>query len=72
MNVSVAKQKNVKHDLSLIVIEGRFLTRFRPFIKYDTLYNRDIYQDNACQNTILTVRLFIKFNTFYHNDNYNA
>jgi hypothetical protein len=48
------------------------LTRFRPFIKYDTFYNGDIYQDNARQNTILTVPLFIKFNTFYHNDNYNA
>ena len=48
------------------------LTRFRPFIKYDTFYKGDIYQKNARQNTILTVRLFIKFNTFYHNDNYNA
>jgi hypothetical protein len=45
------------------------LTRFRPFIKYDTFYKGDIYQENARQNTILTVRLFIKFNTFYHNDN---
>jgi len=26
MNVSVAKQKNVKHDLSLIVIEGKLST----------------------------------------------
>jgi hypothetical protein len=32
----------------------------------------DIYQDNARQTTILTVRLFIKFNAFYHNDIYNA
>jgi hypothetical protein len=48
------------------------LARFRSFIKYDTFDNGDIYQDNARQITILTVRLFIKFNTFYHNDNYNA
>jgi hypothetical protein len=48
------------------------LTRFRPFIKYNTFYNGDIYQHNARQHTILTVRLFTKFNTFYHNDNYNA
>ena len=48
------------------------LTRFRPFIKYDTFYNGDIYQNNARQNTILTVKLFIKLNTVYHNDNYNA
>ena len=67
--VHILYHKELANARILHIIHGN---TWQYTIVYNTFYNGDFYQDNARQNTILTVRLFIKFNTFYHKDNYNA